>query len=437
MENPKFRRIRQNASLRHPRLQRRHSLRKLSSSDKSNPYVGWFRHSPSSKVKISLRDDFKAKQMKRSPYVGWFRHSPPSRFVIMNKKRIAQFEQDLIKFIAVEQKIQKLKMADGYLKGGSPSSTWNSETIKRTLEDTSAGSPSATVQVLSRLATWFLFPLAHDESSCGYSHGELSEKQVVDLFPNVFATPTTRVESDDDSSTVTNDDSNCDQSEESSCYTIGTHLPLHRSEYQSSYQQQRGDDEGDDNDIPHELTVSSLAAAYYAHQEAETFDQSLHLNDDDSFGSSGSERLDYVITQMDIARMARNASRHLDVESIMSLPTTTYHCDSDEGEETGASWMIVPPAPEEDIRSSDSCVICMERFQEGDRLRVLPCGHSFHVGCIDVWLSGSHSFDECITSGCPTCKKRPAMEASIDGSVPSWAFTKLGDAMATQSQHSS
>ena len=47
----------------------------------------------------------------------------------------------------------------------------------------------------------------------------------------------------------------------------------------------------------------------------------------DPFGDGAddeSSRLDYVITQMDIVRMQRNASRHLDVESIYQLPTVTY-----------------------------------------------------------------------------------------------------------------
>ena len=33
----------------------------------------------------------------------------------------------------------------------------------------------------------------------------------------------------------------------------------------------------------------------------------------------------------------------------------------------------------------DTCVICLEHFIDGDRLRVLPCDHSFHVGCIDTY----------------------------------------------------
>lgn len=33
-----------------------------------------------------------------------------------------------------------------------------------------------------------------------------------------------------------------------------------------------------------------------------------------------------------------------------------------------------------------SCAVCLSEFEEGDFLRQLPCGHSFHRHCIDKWL---------------------------------------------------
>ena len=32
------------------------------------------------------------------------------------------------------------------------------------------------------------------------------------------------------------------------------------------------------------------------------------------------------------------------------------------------------------------CPICQEELQDGDELRVLPCGDEFHVDCVDEWL---------------------------------------------------
>lgn len=42
------------------------------------------------------------------------------------------------------------------------------------------------------------------------------------------------------------------------------------------------------------------------------------------------------------------------------------------------------------------CTICMEEFVGGDSLRCLPCLHSYHVPCIDKWLS--------LSQACPVCK---------------------------------
>lgn len=148
------------------------------------------------------------------------------------------------------------------------------------------------------------------------------------------------------------------------------------------------------------------------------------------------ERLDYDISQMDILRMNKVASRHLDVESIANLPIVTYQgpgTQTGEGkkqsENKAFSWMLVhsdSEASDDEATTSEElpvCVICCEPFVVGDRLRVLPCSHSFHTGCIDRWLSGSSSNLDCFTAGCPTCKKR----------IPTQSYFRVGDALASHS----
>ena len=41
------------------------------------------------------------------------------------------------------------------------------------------------------------------------------------------------------------------------------------------------------------------------------------------------------------------------------------------------------------------CVICMIEFVIGDRVRYLPCMHTYHTDCIDDWLMRSFT--------CPSC----------------------------------
>eukprot|EP01035_Chromulina_nebulosa_P017850 gene17850-23463_t len=51
------------------------------------------------------------------------------------------------------------------------------------------------------------------------------------------------------------------------------------------------------------------------------------------------------------------------------------------------------------IAYSNECSICLNEITIGDKIRVLPdpCGHSFHVSCIDEWLKQAVI--------CPLCKR--------------------------------
>lgn len=48
--------------------------------------------------------------------------------------------------------------------------------------------------------------------------------------------------------------------------------------------------------------------------------------------------------------------------------------------------------------TGDSCAICLAPYESGDPLRVLCCGHRFHVECVDPWLRGSEQHS------CPMCQ---------------------------------
>lgn len=76
--------------------------------------------------------------------------------------------------------------------------------------------------------------------------------------------------------------------------------------------------------------------------------------------------------------------------------------------------MVMLPAPEDVVNSFPlknhekhittddddavvQCYICLDDYEEGDKIRVLPCRHEYHMSCVDKWLKEIHGV-------CPLCR---------------------------------
>jgi hypothetical protein len=457
--------------------------------EKSSPYVGFMRHAPPSSCQVSSRIShsctLKGDLIK---LVEDAVNKNDDNYALPRKgKRKFGNDQDVL----MSMRYRELStFISGHLPGGGNISSYYSFCKMYIESDLPSRRPQendleATFEMFHRLASWFLFPVAYDQrSTCSFSnirddaymeHVRQGFSLIYSLIKRILPGRETMLictglQLDGDNlipqhvnssglvkndSEITIEDLVENNSTANDRDSKTSHLPQNH---------------------PLHVSVSSLAKAYHLEQAQSDF-FNVHSSEDKATMSS------------------EEIQRHLDIDSILRLPIITYHSPKAEEkseeeinvEKEGKrqmdlewSWVSVPQDPqcnneEENYSKSENkadvnlseeekgnhqdqsqehCVICIEQFQDGDRLRVLPCEHRFHTSCIDKWLSGSYSHEDCFTGLCPTCKKKPNIDIlsnsssfevdeddsmgtmgddmRIEGIVPSWAFTRLGGSIAKE-----
>ncbi|KAI3984787.1 hypothetical protein MKX01_039404 [Papaver californicum] len=77
------------------------------------------------------------------------------------------------------------------------------------------------------------------------------------------------------------------------------------------------------------------------------------------------------------------AAEHRGVDELVIRAIPIYQFKTREGDNEDSSF--------------HECAVCLNEFQEQEKLRVLPsCSHAFHIDCIDIWLQKNDN--------CPLCR---------------------------------
>lgn len=97
--------------------------------------------------------------------------------------------------------------------------------------------------------------------------------------------------------------------------------------------------------------------------------------------------------------------------SVLSLPAPESVVDS---------FPVKSYSKPEEVDTSNNvlqCHICLSEYEEGDKIRVLPCHHEFHLLCVDKWLKEIHGV-------CPLCRG-DVRNGFVDSSVSNSAALPL------------
>jgi hypothetical protein len=97
----------------------------------------------------------------------------------------------------------------------------------------------------------------------------------------------------------------------------------------------------------------------------------------------------------DVQGLATIPEAHAENETEAPLDKTrTSHDEEDDDDDEHIDAALPPECLG---TSGDTCAICIDTLEDDDDVRGLTCGHAFHAGCLDPWLTSRRAC-------CPLCK---------------------------------
>ena len=101
-----------------------------------------------------------------------------------------------------------------------------------------------------------------------------------------------------------------------------------------------------------------------------------------------------AVSEKDKTKLENNTTTTARQEEAYATPLAKQ-VTGDDDEEDDHIHTAVPP--ELLTNPGDSCAICIDTLEDDDDIRGLTCGHAFHAGCLDPWLTSRRAC-------CPLCK---------------------------------
>jgi len=177
-----------------------------------------------------------------------------------------------------------------------------------------------------------------------------------------------------------------------------------------------------ENDLLHHLSVPSSpreASVSSSHADdlellnsySRHFPEDVQLDQAPAHIMHAHQRLETMIDQMsyeDLCEHFGNDSqspqshRNEVKDAVSALPSSILSSSpSKDGASCSSSSLGDGSSSSGGIGFSEvNCPICLEDFEEGDEVRLLPrCNHCFHVACVDHWLLDHKE-------NCPVCRRR-------------------------------